>query len=679
MLGNYRIGTKLLSGFLTVALLAVGVGGVGLYSMNTLQARTNAIGDVLMPSLRGIGLVGLGVADLRGLEGVLLQTKREKDEPGYARAKQNLQVTTTDEIEKGWKLYEPLAREPDEDIVWKRFVSEYSAYQAHLKTFIALLDANKVPEAAQLLATGEKLSHAASADADRIATLQDKFTVREVGDAHAAGSRGRWQIVIGLLLALLFSVITGFVLSRDVTVPLKLALQRAERLRAVCVTNMNEGLGAMARGDLSVVPVASTEPLNMSRRDEIGELAATVDGTIATIRDTINSFVQTQQVVRDVINESATLNARAIAGDLQQRGDAQRFQGAFRELVEGVNKILDAVITPVNEASDVLVRIADRDLSARVRGNYAGDHAKIKTSINTAAENLEAALSEMIASARQVSSASGAIASGSQTLAQNTSDQAASVEEISSSLQEIEAMVQQSTQSAQDARGLAEGAKVAVESGETGMRELMTAMDRIKQSSDATTKIVKTIDEIAFQTNLLALNAAVEAARAGDAGRGFAVVAEEVRALALRAGEAAKTTAALIEQGAQNALAGVTASDRVSTALSDISSRTSQVTTVMGEIVAASDQQRVGVEQVNVAVTQMSAGTQSAAATAEESASSAEELAAQATMMQEVVNAFRLTNSATAVVAPARPSSTGARAHQSRQKAARRVVEFAEF
>jgi methyl-accepting chemotaxis protein len=258
----------------------------------------------------------------------------------------------------------------------------------------------------------------------------------------------------------------------------------------------------------------------------------------------------------------------------------------------------------------------------------------LSRSISTA---LNVVIQSLSSGSEQVSSASSQVSQSSQQMAEGASEQASSLEETSASLEEMSSMTRQNSDNARQANTMATETRGAVEKSREAMTRMGDAITRIKGSSDQTAKIIKTIDEIAFQTNLLALNAAVEAARAGDAGKGFAVVAEEVRNLAQRSAEAAKSTAALIEESQQNANNGVAVSNEVAGILSGIVESVHKLTQLIGEVSAASDEQSKGIEQIGTAVTQMDKLTQANAANAEESASASEELAAQAKELGDMV------------------------------------------
>ncbi len=239
--------------------------------------------------------------------------------------------------------------------------------------------------------------------------------------------------------------------------------------------------------------------------------------------------------------------------------------------------------------------------------------------------------------AEQVASASSQVSGASQSLAEGASEQAASIEETSSSLEEMSSMTRQNADNANQADTLMKEANQVVTAANQSMSDLTQSMEEISKASEETSKIIKTIDEIAFQTNLLALNAAVEAARAGEAGAGFAVVADEVRNLAMRAADAAKNTADLIEGTVKQVKEGGELVAKTNGNFSEVAQSSAKVGELVAEIAAASSEQAQGISQVNTAVNEVDKVTQQNAANAEESASASEEMNAQAEQMKVFV------------------------------------------
>ncbi len=255
--------------------------------------------------------------------------------------------------------------------------------------------------------------------------------------------------------------------------------------------------------------------------------------------------------------------------------------------------------------------------------------------INDTLQNL---INDLSAGSDQITQASHQIAGSSGQLAESSGTAAASLEETSASLAEMASQTKDNSQTAEDASQISGSARTASESGMEAMSRLNESIDKIKISSDHTADILKTIDEIAFQTNLLALNAAVEAARAGDAGKGFAVVAEEVRNLAQRSADAARSTADLIQESRENANNGVVVNAEVAKVLEKINDEIGQVAGLMDEVNSASTNQSRGINEITLAVDSLDKVTQDNAAGSEEIAAAGEELSSQAGELNNMVS-----------------------------------------
>ena len=646
MLNNIKVGVKLAGSIVIVCIIATILLSYGVKVRNDDLHKVASVYNQYVVAIR---------------EAEYLKTSLEKMEKFLYRyiavpSERNNILTSinkeTNSIDQMIYIYRSRELTSEEKKLLSDFDAAWPEMQRGYKEIMKMADNGKNDEVARLLADGSYMIESQKKTLIAINDLTDYgIKTNESGvNTTIKNTRGFSYIMLTLsAIGIALSIIVVMILTVSITKPLRKGVLMMQEL---------------GRGHLS-------KRLNMERKDEIGFLAKAMDQfadhlqknvifniqqiskgnidiapAITDDRDEIGPAIKMMVInISNLVKEMNMLTMTALEGKLDVRGNAGTFNGAYREIVAGVNKTLDAMMGPIGEASMVLEKVANKDMSARVNGDYKGDYARIKESINSAVENLDKALQQVAIGAQQVASASVQVSTGGQALSQGASEQASSLEEVSSSLQEMSSMTKQNVLNARDAKGVSEQARESADKGVESMSRMSSAINRIKSSSDSTAKIVKTIDEIAFQTNLLALNAAVEAARAGDAGRGFAVVAEEVRNLAMRSAEAAKNTANLIEEAVKNSENGVNINAEVLKNFQDIVEKSNKVSQVVAEIAAASEQQDQGISQVTKAVEQLNQVTQQNAANAEESASAAEEMSSQSEEMRSMVAGFKLTGS----------------------------------
>lgn len=253
-------------------------------------------------------------------------------------------------------------------------------------------------------------------------------------------------------------------------------------------------------------------------------------------------------------------------------------------------------------------------------------------------------VSSLITAMQNLYYATEQISAGNQNLSQRTTEQASSLEEIASTLEETTATITQNTENAKHANTTSIASYQFAEKGGELVGDAVMSINEISDSSKKIGEIINVINEIAFQTNLLALNAAVEAARAGDQGRGFAVVAGEVRNLAQRSATAAKQIGELIRESIGKIEKGTDQANNSGEAIKEIINSVKNVTQLISEITAASDEQKTGIDQINTAIMELDNMTQQNAALVEETASASEEMAAQALDLMNMTKVFKIEN-----------------------------------
>ena len=298
-------------------------------------------------------------------------------------------------------------------------------------------------------------------------------------------------------------------------------------------------------------------------------------------------------------------------------------------------------------------------VSSRNPDAYVGQFARLRTAIQQLNASVSDTLSQIDVSADQVNSGGEQVSSSAQALAQGSTQQASSVEELAATVNEINEKVETTAGHAAQAQVDNKTAAETIQMASGHMTELMGAMRDIEEKSQEISKVIKTIEDIAFQTNILALNAAVEAARAGNAGKGFAVVADEVRNLATKSQEASASTATLIEDTVRAVKEGSRISVETEQALNEAIARAEKVTTAVVMISEQTNEQMRDVAQVTNGIDQISSVVQTNSATAEQSAAASEELSGQANLLKELVGRFTLPKGNNGISMSVAPSSMG--------------------
>jgi methyl-accepting chemotaxis protein len=675
MFDSLKLRTRIVLSFSAVFVLVALVGALSLSSLATVRRSVESLAGAKLPGTIAVETLNEAQTDVQRALWNLAARGVSPAERGALHGELKAAWARMDQAWKSWQLLDTTSAENEG---WDKVVQVWPAWRGAAESTERLYR-----ERERLVAAGAGPGSATVVD------LEDKALeqMREASRAYAATDpviRGLLgvvtegaaveraagestarsalvQVTVGVTLMLALMIILATMLTRGVAVMLRRlggqahALTEAvrhgrlhERGEAMglspefqpVVVGMNEIMNAFT----APIAVVSDRMDRISRGEIPGEVTEAYEGEFDAIKQSLNRCIS---AVAAMVSDGTALVDAAVAGRLSERADVGRHSGEFRSILAGFNQTLDAVIAPVQEAQRVLEQLSNRDLTARIRGEYRGDYARLKAAVNDTATALDEALGQVADAAVQVSTASSQIAAGSESLAQGASEQAASLEESSSALEEVSSSTEKNAENTRKAKELAMATKDAADQGSLSVQEMVGAMQEIRVAAEATAQIIKDINEITFQTNLLALNAAVEAARAGDAGRGFAVVAEEVRNLALRSKQAAQRTEELIQKSMSLAGRGGALSASVSDDLGRIVQAIAQVWTFVEAVSAASEDQARMVGEVSRAVADMDRVVQQTAGSAEESSSAAQEMAAQAQQLAGMVSLFRLGSSAT--------------------------------
>jgi methyl-accepting chemotaxis protein len=616
MFKHMKLGTKIITGFALLIVIACALGGLAVWNMKTVQSVATILVTENVPE----------VAVANNVERYSLETMYEvrgytyTEDPKY--------------LEGGKKYLEQV----------KKYLKDAKAHGASSPRLAKLTEAAQKAESSalayeQLLDQTVKLTQGLDAERKSAETAAAKYM--QMCDDFLKGQNEEMlkDIKAGKDLAALEERLKKISLANEVVDLgnwIVTGTWKSQFQRNPALFTETKKLFEKVYAKLDELKAITHQELNLKQIEECRKAGKTYEGNMEAF---LAKWLEREEVTkkRGVVADEVVSQAKATA----QLGMSDT-ESASKEAASSLAAASTVMIVGLVAAMVVGIALAiflTRSITGPIRRIIDG----------------------MSEGSQEVSSAAGQVSSAAQSLAEGSSEQAASIEETSSSLEEMSSMTKQNADNAGQANSLMSEAKQVVSTANASMGRLTESMGEITRASEETSKIIKTIDEIAFQTNLLALNAAVEAARAGEAGAGFAVVADEVRNLAMRAADAAKNTANLIEGTVKKVKDGSDLVSKTNEAFQQVANSSAKAADLVAEIAAASNEQAQGINQINTAVTELDKVTQQNAANAEESASAAEEMSAQAETMLGMVGEL------VAMVGGA--GTDGARSDKARHKA----------
>ena len=530
------------------------------------------------------------VSATRGMDGL---------DDGFAlagEAAQDLKTKANRVIEIGDSLNDPAVRTAIEALNAK-----YATFHAAGIEMAQAYVAGGPAEGNKLMGSfdqvSDELQKEIEASSAAIEAAQARIEAETASRVEAMNADAGASVVAGILfgaLALILGLALMVYVSRKVIRPL---------------TDMKDYMGRLAAGDYS------TDVPHAERKDEIGEMAQSV----AYFREA--ALERKSARARSEAEQAEIKRLEQEAAERQAAEDAERVQ------------VIEALTTG-------LENLSSGNFAYRINATFAPAYEKLRTEFNAAVGSLSETIDDISATTEAVRLASSEIGSASDDLSRRTEQQAASLEETAAALDEITSTVKSSSQRAEEASRMVATAKAGAEKSGAVVKDAISAMERIEESSRQISQIITVIDDIAFQTNLLALNAGVEAARAGEAGKGFAVVAQEVRELAGRSANAAKEIKTLIETSSTQVGTGVTLVNQTGSALGEIESQVGRINDLIQSIVTGAREQSTALAEINAAINQMDQTTQQNAAMVEETNAATQGLSSEAVKLESLMRRF---------------------------------------
>ncbi len=512
---------------------------------------------------------------------------------------------------------------------------------------------------------------------NKLTEISENISAKDTEASDALFHSVIMTFIIFIIFSLIISIISSIQIPKQIGKPISEASHMMKELGMGHLSyriksNSNDEIGIMTKvqnqfaDDLQKYVVGSMLRISegdfdfeIPPKDKDDEIAPSINNTIKTLKE--------------LKSETDKMTLAAKDGNLEQRGNSDKFKGGYKTIVEGFNNTIDEIIIRVREAETIMIKLSEGDLTSRMIGEYKGNYKRLQGVVNKLGESLENLVGEMFKAVMATANASNEISSSTEEMAAGAQEQSQQATEIASAVEQMTQTILETTRNANSAANTAKEAGSIANEGGKVVEETISGMNKIAEvvrksaktvkelgkGSDQIGEIVQVIDDIADQTNLLALNAAIEAARAGEQGRGFAVVADEVRKLAERTTKATKEIADMIKkiqkdtgeavvsmnEGTEEVENGIQLADKAGQSLKDIITGSNKVVDVASQVAAASEEQSSASEQISKNIESIANVTNQSAAGIQQVARASEDLNRLTDGLRKLISKFKIKES----------------------------------